>query len=176
MEILCMLCLALPMASWLKLVLHSDLWLYPWLPVAVAGAIATPLSAQAAADARDSMAKAVYARLFDWLVSVVNTAVDEAHNGASGGSGSVEGTTGRRHLSIGLLDIYGFESFQVRLLVYNPVLQRCGVSTPCGRDFALARTSYAHASEMSALTGKGCSLYCASCELAGISANELHGL
>ncbi|GLC37189.1 hypothetical protein PLESTB_000989500 [Pleodorina starrii] len=76
------------------------------------GPIATPLSAQAAADARDSMAKVVYARLFEWLVSAVNAAVDEAHNGASG-SGSSGGALGRRHLSIGLLDIYGFESFEV---------------------------------------------------------------
>ncbi|GLI66202.1 hypothetical protein VaNZ11_009901 [Volvox africanus] len=76
------------------------------------GPIVTPLSAQAAADARDSMAKVVYARLFEWLVSVVNTAVDEAHNGTSGG-GSTGGAKAQQHLSIGLLDIYGFESFDV---------------------------------------------------------------
>ncbi|GIM12559.1 hypothetical protein Vretimale_15876 [Volvox reticuliferus] len=76
------------------------------------GPIMTPLSAQAAADARDSMAKVVYARLFEWLVSVVNTAVDEAHNGTSGG-GSTGGAAAQQHLSIGLLDIYGFESFDV---------------------------------------------------------------
>ncbi|KXZ51147.1 MYO2 protein [Gonium pectorale] len=75
------------------------------------GAISTPLSAQAAFDARDSLAKVVYARLFDWLVAAVNTAVDEAHNGDANGTGGA--AAGRRHLSIGLLDIYGFESFEV---------------------------------------------------------------
>ncbi|EFJ51474.1 type XI myosin heavy chain MyoB [Volvox carteri f. nagariensis] len=77
------------------------------------GPIATPLSVQAAVDARDSMAKVVYARLFEWLVSAINTAVDEAHNGTGAGGGSSGGTPPGRHLSIGLLDIYGFESFDV---------------------------------------------------------------
>ncbi|KAG2498422.1 hypothetical protein HYH03_003680 [Edaphochlamys debaryana] len=76
------------------------------------GAITTPLSAQAAADSRDSLAKSVYSRLFDWLVAAVNTAVDEAHN-CDGGAASAANGAGRRHLSIGLLDIYGFESFEI---------------------------------------------------------------
>ncbi|KAG2423997.1 hypothetical protein HXX76_014823 [Chlamydomonas incerta] len=82
------------------------------------GAITTPLSAQAAADSRDSLAKSLYARLFDWLVAAVNAAVDEAHNGPAAAGGASAGGTGaaaagRKHLSIGLLDIYGFESFEV---------------------------------------------------------------
>ncbi len=95
-------------------ILHGYFWVprgtIALTPPFPAGPIATPLSAQAAADARDSMAKVVYARLFDWLVSAINAAVDEAHNGASGGGSG----GGGRHLSIGLLDIYGFESFKVR--------------------------------------------------------------
>ncbi|KAG2439820.1 hypothetical protein HYH02_010454 [Chlamydomonas schloesseri] len=77
------------------------------------GAITTPLSAQAAADSRDSLAKSLYARLFDWLVAAVNAAVDEAHNGPAAASAGAGPAGDRKHLSIGLLDIYGFESFEV---------------------------------------------------------------
>ncbi|GFR43085.1 hypothetical protein Agub_g4092 [Astrephomene gubernaculifera] len=77
------------------------------------GPIVMPLTAQAATDARDSMAKVVYARLFEWLVAAVNTAVDEAHNGGTGSSNGGGAACAPGHLSIGLLDIYGFESFEV---------------------------------------------------------------
>lgn len=83
---------------------------------APAGPITTPLAVQAACDARDSLAKVVYARLFDWLVAAVNAAVDEAHNTHTNGGPAAAGARGKQaeHLSIGLLDIYGFESFEVR--------------------------------------------------------------
>ena len=57
--------------------------------------IAVGLGPEAAADARDALAKALYAALFAWLVACINAALGA---GAAG-----------RKLSI--LDIYGFECF-----------------------------------------------------------------
>lgn len=51
-------------------------------------------------ESRDSLAKSLYSRLFDWLVSAVNKKI-----------GSVGGGK-RTNLSVGILDIYGFESFE----------------------------------------------------------------
>lgn len=50
-------------------------------------------------ESRDSLAKSLYSKLFDWLVSAVNKKI-----------GSVGGSR-RTPLSVGILDIYGFESF-----------------------------------------------------------------
>jgi myosin-5 len=50
-------------------------------------------------ESRDSLAKSLYSRLFDWLVSAINKKI-----------GSVGGSE-RTPLTIGILDIYGFESF-----------------------------------------------------------------
>jgi myosin-5 len=58
------------------------------------------LSPVGAAESRDALAKALYARLFDALVAAVNRRI-----GAVGGSG-------RTPRSVGILDIYGFESFE----------------------------------------------------------------
>ena len=60
------------------------------------GPIVSPLPAPAASDNRDALAKALYARLFDWLVARVNGAIGQDKQAAS---------------SIGVLDIYGFECF-----------------------------------------------------------------
>jgi myosin-1 len=57
-----------------------------------------PLNYVQACATRDALAKAVYARLFDWLVDRVNQAMVKL---------------GNQGLSIGVLDIYGFEVFQV---------------------------------------------------------------
>jgi myosin-5 len=46
---------------------------------------------------RDSLAKILYSKMFDWLVAAVNTAIGEDKNCAA---------------SVGVLDIYGFESFE----------------------------------------------------------------
>lgn len=51
-------------------------------------------------ESRDSLAKSLYSRLFDWLVLAVNQKI-----------GSVGGVH-RSNLSVGILDIYGFESFE----------------------------------------------------------------
>ncbi|KAI3470669.1 hypothetical protein Pfo_027332 [Paulownia fortunei] len=53
-----------------------------------------PLSA---AVSRDGLAKTIYFRLFDWLVDKINNSIGQDHKSKS---------------SIGVLDIYGFESFK----------------------------------------------------------------
>lgn len=62
----------------------------------VTGPIASPLNAKAADANRDALVKVLYARLFDWLVSRVNASIGHDANAFA---------------SVGLLDIYGFESF-----------------------------------------------------------------
>ncbi|CAK8535181.1 unnamed protein product [Lathyrus sativus] len=60
--------------------------------------ITKPLTLRQAIDARDALAKFIYANLFDWLVEQVNKSLEVGKR-----------RTGR---SISILDIYGFESFQ----------------------------------------------------------------
>lgn len=62
------------------------------------------LDKAAAAESRDALAKTLYARLFDWLVAAINKKI------GSLGSGGAVGRDSRR---IGILDIYGFESFDI---------------------------------------------------------------
>lgn len=57
-----------------------------------------PLDCEQAQDLRDAFAKGIYAHMFDWLVSRVNSAI---HSNQS----SIKS-------HIGLLDIFGFESFE----------------------------------------------------------------
>ncbi|NXW59659.1 MYO5B protein, partial [Eurystomus gularis] len=57
-----------------------------------------PLSRQQALDSRDALAKYMYGRVFRWMVRRVNRALQ-----------SPEG----HHTSIGILDIYGFEMFEL---------------------------------------------------------------
>ncbi|XP_042055117.1 myosin-7-like [Salvia splendens] len=59
--------------------------------------ITKSLSATDAAVSRDALAKIVYSRLFDWLVDKINNSI---------------GQDSTSKLLIGLLDIYGFESFK----------------------------------------------------------------
>ena len=51
-----------------------------------------------AAYARNALAKALYSRMFDWIVEAVNVQLAKEHES----------------LCLGVLDIYGFEIFQVR--------------------------------------------------------------
>eukprot|EP00197_Chlamydomonas_leiostraca_P009765 CAMPEP_0202867474 /NCGR_PEP_ID=MMETSP1391-20130828/9454_1 /ASSEMBLY_ACC=CAM_ASM_000867 /TAXON_ID=1034604 /ORGANISM="Chlamydomonas leiostraca, Strain SAG 11-49" /LENGTH=1634 /DNA_ID=CAMNT_0049547521 /DNA_START=190 /DNA_END=5094 /DNA_ORIENTATION=- len=60
------------------------------------GPIVSPLDVKAATENRDSLAKIIYAKLFDWLVARINAAIGEDTKCAA---------------SVGVLDIYGFESF-----------------------------------------------------------------
>uniref|UniRef100_A0A7N0ZY67 Myosin-12 n=1 Tax=Kalanchoe fedtschenkoi TaxID=63787 RepID=A0A7N0ZY67_KALFE len=62
------------------------------------GKITKPLDPGAAALSRDALAKTVYSRLFDWLVDKINSSIGQDPNAAS---------------LIGVLDIYGFESFKI---------------------------------------------------------------
>lgn len=55
------------------------------------------LDPEAAAVSRDALAKIVYSRLFDWLVDKINNSIGQDPNSES---------------LIGVLDIYGFESFK----------------------------------------------------------------
>ncbi len=60
-----------------------------------------------AADARDALAKALYERLFNWLILRINEAIS--------------GVTSQNSYMIGILDIFGFENFQV----CSPAIQSC---------------------------------------------------
>lgn len=52
-----------------------------------------------AADVRDGLAKALYARLFQWIVSRLN--------------GYLQPYPDNDQLTMGILDIFGFENFEV---------------------------------------------------------------
>lgn len=64
--------------------------------------IITSLNAAQATVVRDSVAKFVYACMFEWLVAIVN----ESLAGENGDAAE------RAEMFIGVLDIYGFEHFQ----------------------------------------------------------------
>ncbi|XP_061452039.1 unconventional myosin-Va isoform X4 [Rhineura floridana] len=57
-----------------------------------------PISKLQAINARDALAKHIYARLFNWIVDHVNKALH---------------STMKQHSFIGVLDIYGFETFEI---------------------------------------------------------------
>ncbi|XP_071989360.1 unconventional myosin-Vb isoform X2 [Engystomops pustulosus] len=56
------------------------------------------MSVQQAVNARNALAKHIYAQLFNWIVQHVNKALH---------------TTSKQHSFIGVLDIYGFETFEI---------------------------------------------------------------
>ncbi|XP_033621220.1 unconventional myosin-Vc [Fukomys damarensis] len=60
--------------------------------------VVKPMTRPQAVNARDALAKKIYAHLFDFVVDRINGAL---------------GFAGRRHSFIGVLDIYGFETFDV---------------------------------------------------------------
>lgn len=70
--------------------------------------IVTSLNAAQATVVRDSVAKFVYACLFEWLVAIVNESLAGEHGDAAE----------RAEMFIGVLDIYGFEHFQKVLTLY----------------------------------------------------------
>jgi len=78
------------------------------------------------ADAADALAKAVYGRMFDAVVSRINGLLSAEEAPAGEGGGAKEASTG----FIGILDIFGFESFknnsfeQLCINYANEVLQQ----------------------------------------------------
>nr|TKR66065.1 hypothetical protein D5086_0000315140 [Populus alba] len=62
------------------------------------GNITKPLDPASAVLSRDAMAKTVYSRLFDWIVDKINSSIGQDPTATS---------------IIGVLDIYGFESFKI---------------------------------------------------------------
>uniref|UniRef100_A0A4W5PWW9 Myosin VB n=1 Tax=Hucho hucho TaxID=62062 RepID=A0A4W5PWW9_9TELE len=56
------------------------------------------VSRKQAANARDALAKHIYAHMFDWIVEYVNKSLH---------------TSSKQHSFIGVLDIYGFETFEI---------------------------------------------------------------
>uniref|UniRef100_A0A663MHR6 non-specific serine/threonine protein kinase n=1 Tax=Athene cunicularia TaxID=194338 RepID=A0A663MHR6_ATHCN len=54
-----------------------------------------------AADVRDAMSKALYGRLFSWIVNRINTLLQPDKNICNAGNG----------MNVGILDIFGFENF-----------------------------------------------------------------
>jgi len=70
-------------------------------------AITSPITADECRETRDALAKAVYSRMFDDLVKAINTAIGGAERRPDPDSPGAGGRT------IGVLDIYGFEIFEV---------------------------------------------------------------
>lgn len=66
--------------------------------------ILSPLELEKAKNGRDALAKILYARLFDFLVSEINKSLS-SHNH------ELPNAKVRKHRLIGVLDIYGFEVF-----------------------------------------------------------------
>ncbi|KQK13225.1 myosin-12 isoform X2 [Brachypodium distachyon] len=62
------------------------------------GNITKPLDPDSALQSRDALAKTVYSRLFDWIVDKINNSIGQDPDAIS---------------IIGVLDIYGFESFKI---------------------------------------------------------------
>uniref|UniRef100_A0A8C5AQ86 Myosin VIIBb n=1 Tax=Gadus morhua TaxID=8049 RepID=A0A8C5AQ86_GADMO len=65
--------------------------------------VTKPLNKEQAADCRDALVKAVYNKMFLWIVGKINGIIGKA----------VKEDSGSSHRSIGLLDIFGFENFLI---------------------------------------------------------------
>ena len=61
-------------------------------PLQCTGPIVSPIDVRAATDNRDSLAKTLYSRLFDWLVAKINTSIGQDPSAPT---------------LVGVLDIYG---------------------------------------------------------------------
>ncbi|KAF2573916.1 hypothetical protein F2Q70_00001980 [Brassica cretica] len=69
--------------------------------------ITKTLDPEAATLSRDALAKVMYSRLFDWLVDKINSSI---------------GQDPHSKYLIGVLDIYGFESFKTNSIIFKLVL------------------------------------------------------
>jgi len=104
------------------------------------GPIVSPIDVKAAVDNRDSLAKTLYQRLFDWLVDKINTSIGQDPNAAT---------------LVGVLDIYGGRTFLCdKMLVACPRHSRCtahvrhasvpdGFAGWCGCSCSLTRSPLA---------------------------------
>ena len=76
-----------------------------------------PMPAAEARQARDALTKCIYSNLFDWIVHQINKALKTNKKVGSTNlktkTGSIYGS--QVHKFIGVLDIYGFETFEVTL-------------------------------------------------------------
>ncbi|KAM7002580.1 unconventional myosin-Vc [Tautogolabrus adspersus] len=73
-------------------------WLCHRRIVLVAETVVKPVPKEKAVNARNALAKQIYAHLFDCIINRINTALQ---------------VPGKQHAFIGVLDIYGFETFDV---------------------------------------------------------------
>uniref|UniRef100_A0A8C9SPT5 Myosin VC n=1 Tax=Scleropages formosus TaxID=113540 RepID=A0A8C9SPT5_SCLFO len=73
-------------------------WLCQRRIVLVAETVVKPVPQKRAINARDALAKHIYAHLFDYIIHKINTVLQ---------------FPGKQHTFIGVLDIYGFETFEV---------------------------------------------------------------
>ena len=88
-----------------------------------------PLTPERASNARDAINKALYVKLFEWIVSAVNSTL-------STGSGGGNGNDAQAPRFVGLLDVFGFEFFgtgnsfeQLAINFANEKLQQVCVSS-----------------------------------------------
>ncbi|XP_071752785.2 unconventional myosin-Vc [Centroberyx gerrardi] len=73
-------------------------WLCHRRIVLVAETVVKPMPKKRAVNARDALAKQIYAHLFDFVIHKINAALQ---------------VPGKQHAFIGVLDIYGFETFDI---------------------------------------------------------------
>ncbi|KAJ8926333.1 hypothetical protein NQ314_021318 [Rhamnusium bicolor] len=76
---------------------------------AIRDVVTSPLNRELSIYARDALAKAVYDRLFTWLVQRLNDSLQPIEN--------------RNNNVMGILDIYGFEIFEKNRLVKSSDLE-----------------------------------------------------
>ncbi|KDO42899.1 hypothetical protein CISIN_1g000426mg [Citrus sinensis] len=81
------------------------------------------LDPQSALVSRDGLAKTIYSRLFDWLVDKINSSIGQDPNSKS---------------LIGVLDIYGFESFKSNSK--TPLI--CFIISCCAHVFKMEQEEY----------------------------------
>lgn len=99
------------------------------ITVARGETITKPSNVGEATTARNSLAKALYNKLFRWIRDKINAVLQPPASGTSEGG---EGEGGRdEQLCVGVLDVYGFEVFdtnsfeQLCINFWNEHMQQC---------------------------------------------------